>query len=617
MTPPPPLADRTFRRPCGWSLHHRLVLLFLLVFIPVLLAIAAGAFVIAQRDIQNARATVATYVRILGEEYERVVDGTALTLDVLSQSVSRQAVQGPACDRLMATMTDEQPLYTVLWKVALDGTVLCSSTPMTGPINARRGPAFDNALRATDTPQVTPFLIGEQSNRPVLVITKRYFAPSDRPMGDYLLSVGVDLAWFSARADLVSASPGWSLKVIGADGSILARYPLDPAPAQVQWPIEHLPRGTAVPTSKVELPDEPDRLYAIRSLSGGQEGPFLAIGVPTQDAYATARDVALMLLAVLVGSIALTVGLAAVGIRRFVHRDVGPFTAAAQALADPETTAPPAFGAVPREMAPLADAIERSWLQIQLWRAHVTQAQTAAEAANRARGAFLGRVSHELRTPLNAIIGMSEALSLRELGLSEARRLEYARDIHFAGTHLLSIIDQILDQSRLEHLRKTEEREAIDLGDQVHAVLRILNEVAIVHGVHPEALVQPGARLVHASAQDVRQILINLLSNAIKYAGRGARVTVSTDRTDDGMIAMRVSDSGSGMTEEQVARLFEPFRPGESAEVTREGGIGLGLSITRMLVEQNGGQIRIDSAPGHGTTATVRLPTAEATSAAA
>ena len=229
-----------------------------------------------------------------------------------------------------------------------------------------------------------------------------------------------------------------------------------------------------------------------------------------------------------------------------------------------------------------------------------------ADAASRSKSEFLALVSHELRTPLNAILGFSETIATQAFGPAATERYrEYARDIHESGAHLLSIINDILDLTKIEARRYELHEEQIDLGPLLERCCALLRERASGKGV---TLACTRSELsLRADARALKQIVINLLTNAIKFTESGGRVDLSAALTAEG-VEISVADSGIGMNEEDLARALQPFGQAASALTRSEEGTGLGLNITQALAELHSGRLELRSARGQGTTAIIRLP---------
>jgi PAS domain S-box-containing protein len=238
-------------------------------------------------------------------------------------------------------------------------------------------------------------------------------------------------------------------------------------------------------------------------------------------------------------------------------------------------------------------------------------AKEAAELANRTKNEFLANMSHELRTPLNAIIGFSQIMAQQTLGpVGTPRYSEYASDINRSAQHLLGIINDILDLSKIEAGRMALDEQVVDLPSVVEYVLRLSEERAREAEIVLErAVVQPLPAL-RADERKVKQILLNLLSNAIKFTPAGGRVRVAAQSTPDYGIELVVSDDGIGMSPGEVQIAVSRFGQIEGALTRKHSGTGLGLPLVMSLVELHGGTCLIESEKEVGTKVTVRFPAA-------
>jgi signal transduction histidine kinase len=240
----------------------------------------------------------------------------------------------------------------------------------------------------------------------------------------------------------------------------------------------------------------------------------------------------------------------------------------------------------------------------------------AAEHASRAKSEFLANMSHELRTPLNAIIGFSEILKDETFGPGHPGYRGYAADIHESGSHLLKIINEILDMSKIEAGKLDLHESEFDVGEVVVSCEWMMRERAIEAGV--TLVYEPpkdGLPAISADPTKLKQILLNLLSNSIKFTPRGGTVSIVLLMVDDNRLAIVVRDTGIGMNAEDMAIALQPFRQIDNSHTRRHQGTGLGLPLAKALTELHGGELRIVSEFGHGTTVTVLLPTPPAVEA--
>jgi len=241
--------------------------------------------------------------------------------------------------------------------------------------------------------------------------------------------------------------------------------------------------------------------------------------------------------------------------------------------------------------------------------AQLQETQAVAEAANKAKSEFLSNMSHELRTPLNAIIGFSEIIKDQAFGpVAQPRYIEYANDIFESGRSLLQLINDILDLSKVEAGKMELQRTFVDVGDALSRCMRLIKERATKSRVVLETAFDPSVPLLFADEVRLRQIVLNLLSNAVKFTPAGGKIKISTSVDSGGAIAVAVADTGIGMSEADIKIALERFGQAASSLSRPYEGTGLGLPLTKAMVELHGGHLDITSAPGKGTTVTVTFP---------
>ena len=229
------------------------------------------------------------------------------------------------------------------------------------------------------------------------------------------------------------------------------------------------------------------------------------------------------------------------------------------------------------------------------------------EVANRHKSEFLANMSHELRTPLNAILGFSEVLADQMFGEVNEKQLEYLSDIHSSGQHLLSLINDILDLSKIEAGRMELDLSNFSLSMALGNALTLIKERASRQGVALDLNVAAGLEEWVGDERKFKQVMLNLLTNAVKFTPQGGKITVTAKRGDDGL-EISVTDTGAGIAPEDQQAVFEEFKQVGGDRVKKAEGTGLGLAITRKFIELHGGRIGLQSEPGKGSTFRFNLP---------
>ena len=256
----------------------------------------------------------------------------------------------------------------------------------------------------------------------------------------------------------------------------------------------------------------------------------------------------------------------------------------------------------------LMQELVRSNLKLKRAQIETERAHEAAESANAAKSAFLANMSHELRTPLNSIIGFSELMHLETLGPMPGQYLDYTKLVMSSGKHLLEVINQVLDLSKIEAKKMELSLAHVPMGDLIEDVISLLTPQAD----HKQVVIRNETEDMHTLNVDpvrIRQVLFNILGNAVKFTHSGEIVV--NNACDHVAHRIIISDTGHGMTEDEISRAFKPFQQAQEQDdmyLRKSEGTGLGLTLAQRLMELHGGQIKLASTPGEGTTATILFP---------
>ena len=241
--------------------------------------------------------------------------------------------------------------------------------------------------------------------------------------------------------------------------------------------------------------------------------------------------------------------------------------------------------------------------------AALQSAKEDAEYANHVKSQFLASMSHELRTPLNAIIGFSEMMMNEIFGpIGSHKYLEYNKDVHDSGQHLLELITDILDMSKIESGNLQLNESAVEISRIAETCRKLISSRANDKDITLLSDLPHPSPVVMADSVRLKQIFINLLTNSVKYTPRGGDIAMAIGVNERGGLQISISDTGIGISEEDIPRALEPFSQIADIMSAPSEGVGLGLYLTRSLVEMHGGELQIDSSLGHGTTVTVHLP---------
>jgi signal transduction histidine kinase len=606
------------------SLRVRLLLLVLLAVIPALgLTLYTN---LEERQLRKAQVQehAMRLSRLVSADHERLIEDARKLLAALARLPGVREGKRAACGTLFADLLTRHSSYANLGVIGADGNVLCSGLPMTGQVYVGDRAYFRRARETRD------FAIGDyQIGRITGKATVNFGHPvlDNRGHVRVVLFAALDLAWLNELAGRVGLPAGSTLTVIDRNGTILSRYP-----DEAKWVGKSMPESLVLKaiaaqqgngTTEARSEDGIPRLFSFAPFGGAAKSAnaYVIIGIPAAVAFAGANRILVRNLAALALVAGLALAAAWVGGNLFIVRQIQALVGATKRVAAGELGVRTGLPQGQGELSQLAGAFdqmaesleqahERRLLEEELRRKNyqLEQQNLAIQEANRLKTEFVSMVSHELRTPLTSIQGYAELL-LEDEQITEAQR-ESLTIVKNSSERLLELINDLLDLSRMEAGRLDLHRTTLDLA-------RLIPEVAgslrpLIEAKRQRLRLDLGEALpaVWADQDRVTQILTNLISNAHKYTLVEGSITVAA-RRDDGFVRVDVSDTGTGLSPEDQAQLFTKFFRVQDRSSQAGSGTGLGLVITRLLVELHGGRITVSSAPGQGSTFSFSLPALE------
>ncbi|HLC42019.1 MAG TPA: ATP-binding protein [Methylomirabilota bacterium] len=606
------------------SLRVRLLLLVLLAVIPALGLTLYTNLEERQLRKQHVQEHALRLSRIVSADHERLIEDARQLLVTLARLGAVRDRNRAACNALFADLLTQHSSYANLGVIDAGGNVFCSALPMTRPVNVADRAWFERAARTRD------FAIGEyQIGRITGKATINFGYPvlDDAGRVRAVVFAALDLAWLNELASQAGLPPGSVLTAIDRHGTILSRYP-----DQAKWVGKLLPESLVLKaiaaqqgsgTTEAPGADGIPRLFSFAPFGGAPQsaGAHVSVGIPTAVAFAGANQILARNLVALGLVAGLALGAAWVGGNLFIVRQVQALVGATKRLAAGELHARTGLPRGQGELSQLASAFDQ--MADSLERAHelrlldeelrrknyeLEQQNRAIQEANRLKTEFVSMVSHELRTPLTSIQGYAELL-IEDKQIAEEQRGSLTI-VRKNADRLLGLINDLLDLARIEAGKIELHRTSLDLASLIREVAGSLRP--LIEAKQQRLRLELGDALpaVWGDADRVTQILTNLISNAHKYTPVEGSITV-TARQDDGVVRVDVSDSGVGLSPEEQAKLFTKFFRAHDRSPQSARGTGLGLVITRLLVELHGGQITVSSAPGKGSTFTFTLPKSE------
>lgn len=576
-----------------------LALLAAAVAIPLLALHAFTLYQQVARDREEALAAVVARSASAARDVDVALARAERVLEFMATRRELQNLDGQRCSELVKGLTSMDPLLANVGAVDTEGNPLCLSVVSGTRLRSYRDVAWFKEALTREGPFLSKPFLGDISRRPIANLVVPLRSPGGTLIG--FLGAAIDLR---VLAELMLSPdglpPNSNVTLIDADDTIVARNPEIAGALGSKVPTDtdsNLPRSQ-LSSFVGKGVDGVTRVYARSPLT--HFGLKVGAGVPLESMAARSRATLLRSLLAVFGAIALGVLVAAWAARR-LSAPLKSLTTSTRALAAGETRMradeklPGEFGALAVEFNRMLDAREA----VQSLKA----SQASAEAANQAKSEFLAHISHEIRTPMNAVIGLVRLLLRTELTPKQAQYLDKTKQ---AADTLLELIDNVLDVSKIEAGKLQLEARAFRLQDVVVTVSSIIEHRAHLRGLDFRIDVAPDVpALLVGDSQRLAQVLVNLCGNGVKFTKAGqvaVEITVVSSTEHTVVLGVTVTDTGIGMTPEQLQRLFQPFTQADPSTTRRFGGSGLGLAICKQLVELMNGSISVHSEAGRGST---------------
>jgi signal transduction histidine kinase len=574
--------------PSSWFVAHhpRRILVVVGIFLVTVLLIVASAtmWTTRQKELADAERDLARQSLTLAEQTARTIQGLDLMLTGLGERFASEGIATASEVRRYLASQDVHELLVDKLRDAphIDALIIFDAAGQlvnfsrTWPIPALDISDRDYFIAQRDNPQQGPFISSPAQSRAAGVWTIYLSRRMTGPNGEFIgvLAGAMQTKYFEDFYRAVSPGEHGSIALFRRDGTMLVRHPYTARLVGQSFAarpmFDHLLTNsdTAILYTDTRSVDGTPRIMSAHVV---RNYPLVVNVTNTiDDVLAGWQWQATVILVVTAAAIVLIV-LSGLLINRYFD-------------------------------------LQARIAESQSERERADRARDVAEAANRAKSSFLANMSHELRTPLNAIIGFTEMLSRGYFGALNGKQSEYVRDIGASGHHLLELINTVLDMSKIEAGRYEMSEERVDIGAIFDETCTFLHVRAKEGGIDLQSIVDRDLPLVRADRRALLQVLVNLAGNAVNFTGPGGEVRLSAALASDGAVIVSVADTGTGIDPAALPRLFEPFQRSDARLSRKSGGSGLGLSISKMLVERHGGTLEMDTAVNVGTTFTVRLP---------
>lgn len=591
------------------SISPRFLILILLVALPIAVFDIYHASQEMQRYTAEATKDLTRSTRAVVDKVSGLIDASHELLTGLARADEIRGGDVAACTRLLHDVGAHFTKYTNFSMVNQDKDLVCSSGPLAKPIHLTKSPNI-NAAFATQAFAVSPFKIGVLTGEPILVFSEPIFDTKNHMTGT--INNGLSLTWLSKYLATVASLQNEHIVAFDGHGTVLAAYPEDAYVVgsiidngDIARAASEIAMGTGTFEGKNGVVMTAAFATIPRIPNGAHVVSFTPLDTLQNEIAANLLDRLFLLAFFVAGALLLGWG----GARVLLLNPIDRLIASSEALAQGDLKARSDVANDTGELGRLGLAFNRMAEALDARTETMSRAREEAENANKAKSEFLASMSHELRTPLNAILGFAQMLQFDPKRPLAPSQNEHVECILTGGNHLLVLVNDILDLARVEADQVSLSLDDVDSNAVVADCVALIKPLGEERNISIIDAFSDGDTVhLHTDIMRLKQVVLNLLSNAIKFNKDGGTVTVSGAQTDDGFCRISVTDVGVGIAAENQENIFKMFHRLEHDPMVAREGTGIGLTVTKLLLERMAGRVGFESNLGVGSTFWIELP---------